>query len=82
LTSKEIESGYSYLIENPERTNQQLKLLWISVGDEDFLYKPTLEFMDYLKAKSINYKSLISTGGHTWMNTKLYLTETAQILFK
>jgi enterochelin esterase-like enzyme len=82
VTAKEIESNYKFLIDNPGRTNKQLKLFWISVGDEDFLYKPTVEFMNYLTSKNITYKSLISPGGHTWMNTKAYLTETAQLLFK
>ena len=38
--------------------------------------------MDFLKVKKVNYKSLITTGGHTWMNTKIFLTETAQLLFQ
>jgi enterochelin esterase family protein len=82
LTNAEMEKEYKYVYENPTHTNSQLKLLWVSVGNEDFLYKQTVTFMDFLKSKNINYKSLISTGGHTWMNTKLYLTETAQLLFK
>jgi enterochelin esterase family protein len=82
LTNAEMEKEYKYVYENPTRTNSQLKLLWISVGNEDFLYKQTVTFVDFLKSKNVNYKSLISTGGHTWMNTKLYLTETAPLLFK
>ncbi len=82
LSNQEMEREYKYVYENPERTNKQLKLLWISVGNEDFLYKPTIEFMDFLKAKNINYKSLITTGGHTWMNTKIFFTATAQLLFQ
>jgi enterochelin esterase family protein len=70
------------VVENPKLTNQKLKLLWVSVGNEDFLYKETTEFIDYLKAKNINHKTLISSGGHTWMNTKLYLANTAPLLFK
>jgi enterochelin esterase family protein len=70
------------LAQTPENTNKQFKLLWVSVGTEDFLYQGTLEFMDYLKAKNVNYKSLISGGGHTWMNVKNYVAETAPLLFK
>ncbi|HEX2920529.1 MAG TPA: alpha/beta hydrolase-fold protein [Bacteroidales bacterium] len=82
LTNTEIERDFKKVVENPKLTNEKFKLLWVSVGNEDFLYKQTVEFIDYLKAKSINYKSLISTGGHTWMNTKLYLASTAPLLFK
>jgi enterochelin esterase-like enzyme len=82
LTKTELERDFKEVIEKPKQTNQKLKLLWVSVGNEDFLYKQTTEFIDYLKSKDINYKSLISTGGHTWMNTKLYLASTAPLLFK
>jgi enterochelin esterase family protein len=51
-------------------------------GNEDFLYKPTVEFMDFLKSKNVNYKNLITPGGHTWMNVKNYVATTAQLLFK
>jgi enterochelin esterase family protein len=38
--------------------------------------------MDYLKAKNVHFKSLVSDGGHTWMNVKKYLAETAPLLFQ
>ena len=82
LSTEEMESNFKQIGGNPDKTNQQLKLLWVSVGSEDFLYKPTIEFMDYLKAKNVNYKSLITPGGHTWMNVKTYVAETTQLLFQ
>jgi enterochelin esterase-like enzyme len=82
LSPKEMEREYTYIYENPDQTNKSLKMFWISVGNEDFLYKETVEFMDFLKAKNVNYKSLVTSGGHTWMNTKIFLTATAQLLFQ
>jgi enterochelin esterase-like enzyme len=82
LSPQEMDTNYKHIGEKPEDTNKQLKLLWVSVGSDDFLYKPVMEFMDYLKSKNVNFKSLISDGGHTWMNTKLYLATTAQLLFQ
>lgn len=82
LTQQEMETNYKQIVEKPDITNQQLKLFWISVGVEDFLYNQTAEFLSYLKSKNINYQSLITGGGHTWMNTKVFLAETAQLLFK
>jgi enterochelin esterase-like enzyme len=82
LLPTEMESSYQSLVSNPEATNKQLKLLWVSVGTEDFLYNNTAEFLNYLTSKKINYKSLVTGGGHTWMNVKTYLAETAQLLFK
>jgi enterochelin esterase family protein len=82
LTQQEIESSYKPLVDSPDRTNKNYKLLWVSVGNEDFLYNQTVEFMNYLKAKKINYKSLVTTGGHTWMNVKTFVAESAPLLFK
>ena len=82
LSTPEMESSYKNVYESPEKTNKGLKLLWVSVGNEDFLYKPAVEFMDFLKSKNINYKSLITPGGHTWMNVKNYVAQTVQLLFQ
>jgi enterochelin esterase-like enzyme len=82
LSTAEMDSNFKHIGGDPGSTNKQLKLLWVSVGNDDFLYKSTVEFMDYLKSKNVNYKSLITPGGHTWMNVKTYLSETAQLLFK
>ena len=82
LTPEDMDNKFASIAGDPEETNEELDLLWVSVGDEDFLYEGTIEFMDYLKTHQINYKSLITGGGHTWMNTKKYLSETAQLLFQ
>lgn len=82
LPPKEMENSFQSIVADPRKTNKQLRLLWVSVGNEDFLYNDTAEFLNYLSSKKINYKSLITGGGHTWMNTKVFLAETAQLLFK
>lgn len=82
LTTDVFEQNFSSFYANPEKTNKDMKLFWLSVGNEDFLYKQAIEFIDLLKAKNINTKTLISTGGHTWMNCKLFLSEAAPLLFK
>ncbi|GAB3169105.1 esterase family protein [Telluribacter humicola] len=82
LSPEEMERSYPAIVSNPANTNKQLKLLWVSVGSDDFLYKGTVEFMDYLKAKQVNYKSLVTDGGHTWMNVKTYVAATVPLLFQ
>ena len=81
LSPEEMERSYKPLMDNPTKTNKDLKLLWVSVGSDDFLYNDTTKFMDYLKAKNVTYKSLITDGGHTWMNVKTYVASTAPLLF-
>ncbi|RAJ91041.1 enterochelin esterase family protein [Larkinella arboricola] len=82
LSPAEMDKSFPHITSNPANTNKQLKLFWVSVGSDDFLYQGTVEFMDYLKAKKVNYKSLITDGGHTWMNVKKYVAETAPLLFQ
>ena len=82
LPPAEMDSAFKSVVENPDATNKQLKMLWVSIGNEDFLYNDTAAFLNYLASKKINYKSLVTGGGHTWMNTKVFLAETAQLLFK
>jgi enterochelin esterase family protein len=82
LTPEVFEKYFSDVYANPEVTNEQLRLLWLGVGYEDFLYKQAVTFVDLLKEKKIEQKNLITTGGHTWMNARLYLTETLQLFFK
>lgn len=82
LPPNEMESSYQSLVSDPANTNKQLKLLWVSVGNEDFLYNDVATFLNYLTSKKINYKSLVTGGGHTWMNVKTYLAQTTQMLFK
>ncbi|NTS42648.1 esterase [Flavisolibacter sp. BT320] len=82
LSPEEMESRYQPVVAYPAETNRKLKLLWVGVGNEDFLYNDTAGFLNYLNAKKIRYKSLVTGGGHTWMNTKVFLADTAQLLFK
>ncbi len=82
LSPQEMDRSFPQIGANPTNTNKQFKLLWVSVGTDDFLYAGTVEFMDYLKTKNVHFKSLVSDGGHTWMNVKKYLAETAPLLFR
>ncbi len=70
-----------YVKSTPEQLNKQLKLFFLGVGNEDFLYKEASDFMALLKDKGVNTKTLVTNGGHTWMNARHYLTETLQLYF-
>jgi enterochelin esterase family protein len=82
LTPEVFNKYFSIQGSNPELTNKQLKLFWLGVGSDDFLYKNAVTFVDLLKEKKIEHKSLVTAGGHTWMNARHYLTETLQLFFK
>ncbi|WP_407430673.1 alpha/beta hydrolase-fold protein [Arcticibacter sp.] len=82
LSTPEMEKTFKHVYDDPVSTNKDLKLFWIGVGNEDFLYHDAVKFIDFLKEKKVKHTSLITPGGHTWMNVKTYVTETAQLLFK
>lgn len=82
LTPEEMDTSFGAIAGNPEQTNAQLKLNWVSVGNTDFLYQQTFDYMVYLNAKGVQFQSLIAEGGHTWMNVKKFVTETVPLLFK
>jgi enterochelin esterase family protein len=82
LTPDVFNRHFGQLAAEPDSTNQRLKLLWLGVGSEDFLYQQATTFDQFLKEKKIEHKSLVTGGGHTWMNARHYLIETLQLYFK
>lgn len=82
MLKEEFDRNNAVAFANPTQTNQRLKLFWIGVGKEDGLYPVILDYLKVLDEKNIKHEKLISDGGHTWMNCKLYLTQIAQKLFK
>lgn len=81
MLKEEFDRNNATAFANPALTNQRLKLFWIGVGKDDGLYPVINEYLTVLDAKKINHETLISDGGHTWMNCKLYLATIAQKLF-
>ena len=82
MRQEEFDRNNAVAFEDPEGTNERLKLFWIGVGEDDGLYNVNMEFMKVLDQKGIDYQKFITDGGHTWMNCKLYLSTIAQKLFK
>jgi enterochelin esterase family protein len=82
LTPQVCETHFPELVAKPDETNARFKLLWLGVGKSDFLYQQAVTFNGYLTEKKIKHTELITEGGHTWMNARHYLAETAQLFFK
>ncbi|SOD79414.1 esterase [Spirosoma fluviale] len=82
MLKEEFDRNNATAFANPAQTNQRLKLFWIGVGKEDMLYPVINDYLKVLDEKKIIHETLISDGGHTWMNCKLYLSTIAQKLFK
>jgi enterochelin esterase-like enzyme len=82
LTPEVFGNYFATAAADPAATNRQLKLLWLGVGKSDFLYPQATAFIDYLQAHHLEHQTLITEGGHTWMNARHYLTDTLQLYFK
>lgn len=82
LTAEVFDKYFPSASADPDATNRQLKLLWLGVGKTDFLYPQAIAFMDLMKERKLEHRTLITDGGHTWMNARHYLHETLQLYFK
>lgn len=82
LTPEVCENHLADFVSRPEDPATRMKLLWLGVGTEDFLHDPARVFESYLKENKIEHRSLVTGGGHTWMNARHYLAETLQLFFK
>lgn len=80
--TEEFQKNFTNWLPDADKLNKDIKLLTISVGTEDFLYKSVKQNIAMFEEKKIKLKTYIVPGGHTWMNCKKYLATTLQELFK
>ena len=80
--TQEFSQNFSNWNPDANKINEQLKLFTISVGTEDFLYESVKGNLAMFEEKKINVKPIIVSGGHTWMNCKLFLANSLQDVFK
>jgi len=59
-----------------------VKVYWIGCGKEDFLYASVQTLLDTLDNHDFPYTYRESSGGHTWANWRIYLSELAPLLFR
>ena len=62
--------------------NSGYKLYWIACGKDDFVYQGVVTLRNTLDKHNFKYVYRESTGGHTWANWRIYLSEFAPMLFK
>jgi enterochelin esterase-like enzyme len=58
------------------------KLYWVGIGIEDSGLKNVTPLIALLKKYGFNYKYRESSGGHTWANWRIYLSELGPLLFQ
>ena len=78
---QDLDNLFGELYAGPELL-KQLKLLTVSCGKDDRLYESSLALVGKLNERKIDHITFFPDGGHTWMNCKLFLTESLQLLFR
>lgn len=58
------------------------KLYWIACGTDDFLYEAAQNLVAKMEEHDLKFTYRESSGGHTWSNWRIYLSELAPLLFK
>ena len=56
-------------------------LLWIGIGNTDFLIQSNNEFRAKLEAAGYPFTYMETEGGHIWRNWRIYLSEFVPLLF-
>ncbi len=65
-----------------DQANDKLKLLWIGIGNKDFLFRSNENLLNLLKKKKVKHISRITDGGHEWRLWRQYLNELLPLLFQ
>ncbi|HEY6444670.1 MAG TPA: alpha/beta hydrolase-fold protein [Candidatus Acidoferrales bacterium] len=75
-------SDYHGKLANAARVNQQLRLLWIGIGSNDFLLEPVKNSHENLEKAGIKHVWVESSGAHVWTVWRKYLADFAPRLFQ
>ena len=76
-TSKDYDGGFA----DPAKLNQELHLLWIGVGSDDFLLTPVKGSHEALQKAGIKHVWVESSGAHVWTVWRKYLADFAPRIF-
>ncbi len=64
------------------QANSKLKLLWVGIGKDDFLFQNFTDLQKLLDEQKIRYTVKITEGGHWWRLWRRYLDELMPLLFR
>jgi enterochelin esterase-like enzyme len=70
------------ILANAEKANAQLKLLWIPIGKDDFLFQRNEELVAKFKEAKLKHEFVVTPGDHSWPIWRNYLADFAPKLFR
>jgi enterochelin esterase family protein len=77
-----MEQTYADFFKSPEATNKQLKLLWVSVGKDDFALNGSKALDEVLTKNKIKHTFVVTEGRHEWVIWRHALRDVAPLMFK
>ncbi|NLD21925.1 MAG: esterase, partial [Bacteroidales bacterium] len=82
LPASVLDKYFKDLLNDREKVNSMMNLIWFGVGTEDRLSVGVKDHQKYFDERGIKYEKMFTGGAHTWMNARTYLIETLQKFFK
>ena len=73
---------FSPVVHRKQLPTDQSTTYWIGSGKVDIFHAQSTRFVKKSKDKQISFVYYNSSGGHTWRNWRLYLSEFLQFIFK
>lgn len=77
-----IDETTKAVLANPTAANSKLRLLWISVGRQDFLFAADRQFAKVLTEGGVKNTYRETEGAHVWSVWRNNLNESAPLLFR
>jgi enterochelin esterase-like enzyme len=82
IAVSDTKKDYDGALANPQKLNQQLRLLWIGIGTDDFLFVPVRGSHETLEKAGVRHVWVTSSGSHVWTVWRKYLADFAPRLFQ
>ncbi len=76
------EQTYADFFKSPDVINKQLKLLWISVGKDDFALNGSKALDEALTKNNIKHSFVLTEGRHEWVIWRHALHAVAPLMFR
>lgn len=82
LTGNAVAEPFKAQLDAPAVTNQKLKLLFLTIGKDDFLLAGNRAFDQALTTAGIKHTYRENEGAHTWLYWRRNLNDIVPLLFK
>jgi enterochelin esterase family protein len=82
IAISDTSKDYDGALADPKKLNLQLRLLWIGIGTDDFLFTPVKESHETLQKAGVQHVWFTGGGSHVWTVWRKYLADFAPRLFQ